>query len=167
MDFGALPPEINSAWPAAVAATLMACPPCDACRSAQYRLCPHPGELVRRVMTTHPASVNADSTAGERRVSDRRTVRWSALEGMRLEAGATETVSLVKSATSHRFTDSSTESVISALGSSAYNRSPRLTRRPTTRRRIDIDALRRYAGRSLAAHCRRQHMEIHRNGTAA
>ena len=36
----------------------------------------------------------------------------SALEGMRLEAGATETCSLVKSATSHSFTDSSTGSVI-------------------------------------------------------
>ena len=26
------------------------------------RLCIHPGELARRVMTTHPASVNADSS---------------------------------------------------------------------------------------------------------
>ena len=61
-------------------------------------------------MSTHPASVNADSTAGERR-SDRE--RWGfALEGMHLEAGATETISLVKSATSHRFTDSWTGSVI-------------------------------------------------------
>jgi hypothetical protein len=40
-----------------------------ACRSAQYRRCTHPGELGRWVMTTHPASVNAGSTAGERRVS--------------------------------------------------------------------------------------------------
>ena len=31
--------------------------------------CTRPGELVRWVMTTHPASVNAGSTAGERRVS--------------------------------------------------------------------------------------------------
>ena len=31
--------------------------------------CANPGELVRRVMSTHPASVNADSTAGERRAS--------------------------------------------------------------------------------------------------
>ena len=51
--------------------------------------------------------------------------------------------------TSHSFTDSSTESVKSALSSSAYNRSPRLTRRPTTRRRIDIDPVRRYAGDRL------------------
>jgi hypothetical protein len=48
--------------------------------------------------------------------------------------------SLVKSTTSHSFTDSLTGSVIQALSSSAYNRSPRLTRRPTTGRRIDIDA---------------------------
>ena len=86
-------------------------PPLMPADRPQYRLCPHPGELARRVMSTHPASVNADSTAGERRVSDRE--RWgSALEGMRLEAGATETVSLVKSATSHRVTDSWTGSVI-------------------------------------------------------
>jgi hypothetical protein len=31
--------------------------------------CAHPGELVRRVMTTHPASVNPGSKAGERRAS--------------------------------------------------------------------------------------------------
>jgi hypothetical protein len=37
-------------------------------RSAQYCICPHPGELARRVMSTHPRPVNADSTAGERRV---------------------------------------------------------------------------------------------------
>ena len=35
----------------------------------------------------------------------------SALEGMRLEDGATEIALLVKSATSHSFTDSSTGSV--------------------------------------------------------
>lgn len=44
-------------------------PPRDDCRRAQYRIRPHPGELARRVMSTHPASMNADSTAGERRVS--------------------------------------------------------------------------------------------------
>jgi hypothetical protein len=36
----------------------------------------------------------------------------SALEGMRLAAGATEPCSVVKSATNHSFTDSSTGSVI-------------------------------------------------------
>ena len=42
--------------------TLMpAGPPSDA-------RCTHPGELACRVMTTHPASVNPDSEAGERRL---------------------------------------------------------------------------------------------------
>jgi hypothetical protein len=35
-------------------------PPLMPADRPQYRLCPHPGELVRRVMSTHPASVNAD-----------------------------------------------------------------------------------------------------------
>jgi len=76
----------------------------------QYRLCPHPGELARRVMSTHPASVNADSTAGERRLTENGRVRT------RKDAprGATETISVVKSATSDRFMDSWTGSVISA-----------------------------------------------------
>ena len=54
-------------------------------------------------------------------------------------------VQLVKCVTSQSFTDSSTRSVVSALSLSAYNRSPRVTRRPTTRRRIDIDPVKRSA----------------------
>jgi hypothetical protein len=34
----------------------------------QVRTCPHPGELALRVMCTHPRSVDAGSTAGERKV---------------------------------------------------------------------------------------------------
>ncbi len=35
----------------------------------QYRIVTHPGEMGRRVMPAHPPSVNAGSTAGERRTS--------------------------------------------------------------------------------------------------
>jgi hypothetical protein len=64
--------------------------------------CTHPGELTRRVMTTHPASMNAGSAIDERRVVEptiyqicvrgRVSERLGlALDGMRLEAGATQT----------------------------------------------------------------------------
>jgi hypothetical protein len=46
----------------------MASTPGD-CRCGKYHLCARPGELARWVKTTHPASVNADSIAGERRAS--------------------------------------------------------------------------------------------------
>ena len=74
---------------------------------------------------------------------------WSALEGMRLEAGATETVSADEiryRVTLYGLLDRVRDL---GLGSSGYNRSPRLTRQPTTRRRIDIDALRRHQGDRL------------------
>ncbi len=65
--------------------------------------CPHPGELSRRVTTTHPGPMDANSTAGERKV----TVKGGfAIAGVHLEAGPTteETLSVAKSANSHRFT---------------------------------------------------------------
>src|SRR5215217_1467307 len=70
MDFGG---RDQISTPAAERDSMASTP--DACRSAQYRICPHPGELVRRVMSTHPASVNADSTAGERRLTENGGVR--------------------------------------------------------------------------------------------
>jgi hypothetical protein len=83
MDFGASSPEISPGhWYSGVAGAHE-----DANLSASDRwvaqprwrpalvllirpvtLCTHPGELARRVMTTHPASANADSAAGGRRV---------------------------------------------------------------------------------------------------
>lgn len=43
-------------------------------------VCAHPGELARRVMTTHPASVNAEAAAGERRIKCSRRCTGSAFE---------------------------------------------------------------------------------------
>src|ERR1700747_2094914 len=68
----------------------------DACLSARWRLCAHPGELALRVRTTHPAWADADPEAGEEAevrsmmyricIRGRLTERLgSALEGMRLE----------------------------------------------------------------------------------
>ncbi len=44
------------------------------------RLRTHPGELACRVMTTHPAPVNSDSGAGERRLKCSRGCTGSAFE---------------------------------------------------------------------------------------
>src|SRR5689334_9467869 len=83
MDFGGSLPEINcgrtysglgcGSMPAAAAAwgglSADAGPTPDAFRSASAALATHPGEVARRVMTSHPAPVNAGSAVGERRAS--------------------------------------------------------------------------------------------------
>ena len=74
---------------------------------------------------------------------------WSALEGMCLEAGATETVRWRNPLPVTALRTPRPRPSSRPRSSSAYNRSSRLTRPPTIRRRIDIHALRRHQGDRL------------------
>ena len=130
---------------------------------------------LRRVMTTHPASVNAGSADGERRVSEptmyqicirgRVTERLgSALEGMRLESGATETAFIGEIRDQSQLYGLLDR--VRDLGLELVSVQPQPAADPTT---DDEETYRYHASdairRSLAAHRRRQHMEIHRNDT--
>jgi hypothetical protein len=114
----------------------------------QYRICPHPGELVRRVKTTHLTSVNADSTAGERRVSDRERRVVRTRSGAPRGRCNRNRVHWRNPLAVHAY------GVLDRLRDLAVwlvsvQPQPAADRRPTTRRRIDIHTRRRHAGDRL------------------
>ena len=139
-------------------------PPLMPADRPQYRLCPHPGELARRVMSTHPASVNADSTAGERRVTEN--------GGVRIRRDAPRGRCDRNRVTGEIRYQSPLYGLLDRvrdLGLGLVSVQPQPAADPPT----DDKETYRYSrsqtpsGRSLAARYRRQHMEIRRNDTAA